>query len=245
MLGDVERHVISDLTLPISLAHSGPNKQVRARPRRRWNSYGWRREGDVIEAYGQRADEYAALFGDSADATAGDREEIAQWAAGVDWLILDVGCGPGQWAAYLAERGRQGRGLDPVAAFVEIARQRYGGAGGVEFDVGGFEDLPAGCCDGILAWYSLIHATPEEVPGLLARCRQALRPGGRLLIGLFDGGEAETPEPIPHAVAPAWAWPTRVMVSELEKVGFAVVKVSSRQEPGARPHAGIQVVRMD
>lgn len=122
-------------------------------------------EERMTEAYGRRADGYAALFGDVAAAAAGDRDEIAQWADGVDGFILDVGCGPGQWAAYLAERGCQVRGLDPVAAFVEIARQRHGGEGGVPFDVGGFEDLPAGCCDGILAWYSLIHATPEEVPG--------------------------------------------------------------------------------
>lgn len=84
---------------------------------------------NVTQAYGQRADEYAALFVDAATAAAADREEIAQWADGVDGLILDVGCGRGQWAAYLAEPGCQVRGLDPVAAFVDIARQRHGGRG--------------------------------------------------------------------------------------------------------------------
>lgn len=83
---------------------------------------------NLAEAYGQRAYEYTALFGDAAPATAGDREEIAQWADGVDGLILDVGCGPGQWAVHLAERGCQVRGLDPVAAFVDIARWRHGGS---------------------------------------------------------------------------------------------------------------------
>lgn len=112
------------------------------------------------------------------------------------------------------------------------------------FDVGGFEDLPAGCCDGILAWYSLIHATPEVVPGLLTRCRKALRPGGRMLVGFF-AGEGSEAGVIPHAVALAWAWPSDVMARELEKAGFDVVKVTQRQEPGSRPHAGSEVVRAD
>lgn len=65
-----------------------------------------------------------------------------------------------------------------------------------------------------------------------------------MLVGFFAGEGSEL-EAIPHAVAPAWAWPSSVMARELEKAGFDVVKVTERQEPGARPHAGIEAVRTE
>ncbi len=43
----------------------------------------------------------------------------------------------------------------------------------------------------ILAWYSLIHFGPAQVPSVLRELARTLAPGGRLLLGLFEGDEVE------------------------------------------------------
>lgn len=40
---------------------------------------------------------------------------------------------------------------------------------------------------GILAWYSLIHTDPDRLDPLLAEFARAVRPGGGLAIGFFEG----------------------------------------------------------
>ncbi|WP_244632240.1 MULTISPECIES: trans-aconitate 2-methyltransferase [unclassified Microbacterium] len=88
-------------------------------------SAGTRTDRRVRDGYTARADEYTALFGDVGQLDARDRERIAGWADGIDGPILDAGCGPGQWTAYLADRGREAEGIDLVPAFVATASARF------------------------------------------------------------------------------------------------------------------------
>ena len=172
-------------------------------------------------AYSERAVEYATLLGHVEDLALQDRDHLEGWAARVDGPILDLGCGPGHWTAHLADRGHEVRGIDPVSAFVEIARARRPD---VDVRLGGVDDLPGvpvpdGGYGGILAWYSLIHLDPAALPGALAAIRGALRPCGRLLLGLFDGGDVPGPEPFEHAVVTAHRWPVPVVVALLRAAG--------------------------
>jgi SAM-dependent methyltransferase len=95
--------------------------------------------------------------------------------------VLDVGCGTGRLARWIAERvGPNGSvaGVDPLAERVEIARS-HGGA--VRFEIGQAEDLrafpdasfDAVCMSSVLHWVS-------DKSRALAEVRRVLRAGGRL-----------------------------------------------------------------
>ena len=193
----------------------------------------------ALDAYGDRAQEYASALG-SLDAMAPqDIRRIETWAGQVDGPILDAGCGPGHWTAHLSALGHEARGVDPVSAFVEIARREHPGT---EYCQGSFADLrqQRGTWGGILAWYSLIHLSPEQIPVVLTLLHGALRPGGHLLLGFFDGPRQET---FDHAVAPAQFWPADRMGEMVQAAGFAVLDLERRQDPGAQPHAALTALR--
>lgn len=91
----------------------------------------------------------------------------------------------------------------------------------------------------MLAWYSLIHASPEELSVLLAATRRVIHDGGHLLIGFFDGPDGEA---FPHAVTTAHYWTVEGMSVLLERAGFSVADSESRVQDGRRPHASISAV---
>lgn len=193
----------------------------------------------TADAYAARAHEYAELLGSIEAMAPQDRQRIESWAGAVDGPILDVGCGPGHWTAHLASLGHEVLGIDPVPEFVEIARRAHPG---IDYRVGSFADLPhqRGPWGGVLAWYSLIHCPPEDVPGVLAMMRDALRPAGQILLGVFDGDRQES---FDHAVAPAQFWPIAEMAKLVEGAGFTILDVETRHDPGARPHAALTAHR--
>lgn len=189
----------------------------------------------VVEAYGARAEEYTERLGSVDAMHEDDRRRIESWAARVQGPILDAGCGPGHWTAYLVGLGYAARGIDPVTGFVRIAQAQHRG---VEYAVGSFQDLGAEprSLGGILAWYSLIHIDPSEVPSALSSLRDALRPGGRLLVGFFDG---ESRDAFDHAITPAWFWPVEMMCEQLRRAGFDIVDTEQRRGSTHRPHAAV------
>ena len=188
---------------------------------------------DVWSAYSARAEEYAQALGHMAVTAEEDRRLIARWARGVQGRIVDLGCGPGHWTAYLHDLGLQVEGLDPVKGFIEIARAQHPH---VTYRQGSSACLPARSCGAVLAWYSLIHIPPQDLPGTLTSLGGSLKPQGSLLIGFFAGDRAEE---FPHAVVPAYYWPPQELASLLERSGFTVLDVERREVPGARDHGSI------
>lgn len=195
--------------------------------------------GDVAGAYTARAREYADRLGRVDALSPVDRRRIEEWAGGVTGAILDAGCGPGHLTAYLADLGHDASGIDPADAFVEIARERHPG---ITYLQGEFADLAATPAryGGILAWYSLIHLPPHEVPPVLELLHDALAPGGSLLLGFFAGGRIEA---FDHAITPAWYWPPREVRAALDEAGFDVIDADGRRDPGVRPHADVSARR--
>lgn len=180
-------------------------------------------------AYDARAAEYIALAGTIEQLDPRDATVIAAWRDGTTGQLLDAGCGPGVWTEFLSRDGREARGIDLSAEFIANARQRHPG---LPFDVGTFRRLPLedGSVGGILAWYSLIHTPPAELPEVLREFARVLAPGGRILIGFFDG---EPREPFAHAVAPAYFWSADALAALLADAGFEVVSTETRgREPG-------------
>lgn len=199
------------------------------------------RQGAVSarEAYAARAREYSDRFGTIEAMSPADRQLIEGWAGAVEGRILDAGCGPGHWTAHLVALGRGAEGMDPVDEFVEIARVAHPQ---VPYRVASFVDLVEAPHQygGILAWYSLIHLPPPELAETLEILHAALAPGGRLLLGFFDGSKVA---PFDHAVTPAHFWPASRMQSLVEAAGFTVDHVEQRTDPGTRPHAALAATR--
>lgn len=191
------------------------------------------------EAYAARAGEYIAVLG-SVEATAGnDRALIARWAAGLTGSAVDVGCGPGHWTEFLRCRGVAVEGVDLVPEFVTSAQARFPDA---SFRVGSLLELDADldALGGILAWYSLIHLAPAELPGAIAALSTRLRPGGSLLLGFFEGPRTEV---FAHAVTPAWFHPLETLRLLAEEAGLDVIHTARRGAPGMRDHGELIAVR--
>ncbi|QIG40981.1 class I SAM-dependent methyltransferase [Microbacterium sp. 4R-513] len=192
---------------------------------------------DVQAAYSNRAAEYVRALGSTAAAHPSDVELITSWAAHVNGPILDAGCGPGHWSAYLTEEGHVVSGIDQVPEFIEHARDAYPG---VPFELGNINRLPfeSGSVGGILAWYSLIHHEPSTVGATLEEFARVVQPGGALLVGFFIGPLVE---PFDHTVVTAYRWAPEALANELEVAGFDVVETHTRtaREPKPRPHGAI------
>lgn len=101
-------------------------------------------------------------------------------------LLLDVGCGSG-WpiGAALLERGFSVRGLDAAPALISYARATL--PDGVWETADMRETLPEGPFDGVLAWHSLFHLSPEAQRKVLPRLARRVAEGGRLM---FTSGPA-------------------------------------------------------
>ncbi|MEU5695358.1 class I SAM-dependent methyltransferase [Actinosynnema sp. NPDC020468] len=195
---------------------------------------------DVVrDAYDRRADEYTDLFCSLEAMDERDRAFVSRWADALSGPVVDAGCGPGQWTDFLRRRGCDVEGVDLVPRFVDIARSRFPDS---SYRVGELHDL--GVADhslaGILAWYSLIHTAPEDVPRVLAEFARCVRPDGGLVLGLFTGDRLE---PFAHAVTTAHFWPLEDMTRLLAHAGFRVETTESRVEPGKRPYLAIAARR--
>src|ERR1700676_4955619 len=83
----------------------------------------------VRAAYDTVAEEYAAVFADDLGRLPVDRSVLDAALERLDRgdLTLDLGCGPGQVALYLADRGSDVIGLDSSSHMVRVAASRTSG----------------------------------------------------------------------------------------------------------------------
>lgn len=99
--------------------------------------------------------------------------------------VLDVGCGAGFLANFLAARGHRVTGIDTSAEALEVAR-RYDRTHRVDYRTGDACALafPDASFDAVCAMDLLEHVTePERV---IAEAGRVLRPGGRLFFHTFN-----------------------------------------------------------
>jgi ubiquinone/menaquinone biosynthesis C-methylase UbiE len=100
---------------------------------------------------------------------------------------LDIGCGTGAFSRLLAQRSERVLGLDLSPRMIEIARERSRATPNVEYVVGDATawPFPAARFD-CIASIATLHHLPAETT--LARMRDALKPGGTLIVlDLFQG----------------------------------------------------------
>lgn len=148
----------------------------------------------LLDSYNLVAEDYAAHLRDELGSKPFDRRML-------DWLVdrvgalgpvCDMGCGPGQVARYLHERGARSCGVDLSPAMIEQARKLH--PADIAFSVGDMLDL-RGVADetfgGVAAFYSIVNLTPASLPHALGELRRVLRGGGTLLVAYHVGDEVK------------------------------------------------------
>jgi SAM-dependent methyltransferase len=143
------------------------------------------------ESYDRIAEEYAEHFRDELAHKPFDRK-VLEWLVekvGDAGPICDMGCGPGQIARYLDDRGARVCGIDLSAEMVKRARLANPGlefSGGDMLDLAGVTD---GSYGGIAAFYSIVHVQRPDLPRAFRELRRVLRANGVLLLTFHVGRE--------------------------------------------------------
>ncbi|MGB3304137.1 class I SAM-dependent methyltransferase [Gordonia sp. (in: high G+C Gram-positive bacteria)] len=146
--------------------------------------------------------------------------EAADSAAAVEGTaaVVDVGCGTGETAAYLACRGLVVRGVEPSAGMLAIARANHPHLNLTPGDAQ-LEDVDLSSVRGIIARHSLIHVPPPEVRTVLADWHARLPAGAVVLLSAQSSDEAGVHE-FDHLVAQAWRWHPDALAESVSGAGF-------------------------
>ncbi|HMG54379.1 MAG TPA: class I SAM-dependent methyltransferase [Kofleriaceae bacterium] len=102
--------------------------------------------------------------------------------------IVDLGCGPGHVAAYLAARGARVEGLDLSPAMIDEARASHPG---IEFRVGDMFALPYAdrSMAGAVAFYAIVHLRSSELVAPMRELHRVLAVGGLAALAFHAGTE--------------------------------------------------------
>jgi SAM-dependent methyltransferase len=143
---------------------------------------------DVESGYDAIADEYARRIYDELRHKPRDRELLDRFAESVRdrGMACDLGCGPGQVARYLHERGIQVCGVDLAEGMLQRARQLNPG---IDFHRGDMRALPfvENAWAGIAAFYAIVNLSPAEVAQATREIWRVLQPSGQLLMAFHLG----------------------------------------------------------
>lgn len=163
--------------------------------------------------------------------------------------VVDIGCGQGLLASLLrcadeagaagrwpqgwaaAPRGASYTGIELMPRDVERAQAAVGSAG--TFVCGDMRQVPLPACDAVVILDVLHYATVAEQDALLARVRDALSPGGRLLLRVGDADarrgfvisqwvDRVVTHVRGHRVPPTYGRPLSAWRETLQRLGFTV-----------------------
>jgi SAM-dependent methyltransferase len=132
---------------------------------------------------------YAEQFADELAGKPLDRALLERFAADVHGAgtVYDLGCGPaGQTTAFLHALGVDVRGMDLSPAGVAEAGRRHPD---IVFETGDMLALPLAddAAAGILAFYSIVHFSPEQLRTAVGEMHRVMRPGAPLLLAFHVG----------------------------------------------------------
>lgn len=157
--------------------------------------------------------------------------------------IIELGCGTGQLAEYVASRGWPVEAIDLAPGNVAAARDR-----GVSAHVASFEDLPFddGRFAGGFAMHSLLHVSEDELSAAMREIRRVMRPSSTLLVVVW-GSDRRHEGVFEHE----WLDPPRYFslytdeqLVSLPWPGFAIDDFSVRHDTGESDmHAQVLTLR--
>ncbi|WP_372669692.1 class I SAM-dependent DNA methyltransferase [Amycolatopsis kentuckyensis] len=193
-------------------------------------------------AYDTVADSYAEAARDALDTSPWDRAVLGTFAelVGTTGQVGDLGCGTGRLTGHLASLGLDVFGVDLSPGMLAVARRAHPE---LRFEVGSLTalELEDGSLAGALAWYSLIHTPPEQLPAVVAELARVLAPGGRLLTAFQVGDERRhISQGYGHEVSfDAYRLPPDFVADLFEAAGLVMEArlVRAPQEPEQVPQA--------
>ncbi len=101
-------------------------------------------------------------------------------------LVADLGCGPGELLAKLAETARRVVGVDASPRMLELAAARLADKPNASLRLGELEHLPLREGEVQAVTLSLVLHHLDDPRAALAEARRVLAPGGLLLVAEFD-----------------------------------------------------------
>ena len=180
---------------------------------------------DITTLYQRIAEPYALAFQEPSDHIDSFIELLPKGAK-----VLDVGCGNGMDAFYLEEKGFAVKAFDLSEEMLEYAKARESK---VDFEKADLKDFEYGTeeYDGIIASYSLIHLFKEDVPRVLSKIYEGLKPGGSFFVGVQSGKPAELYVDEPMAAHTRFflnVFGKEELEKNLEDAGFEFIKSFER-----------------
>lgn len=156
------------------------------------------RDRKVTQEYDALAEAYAIALGDDLDAKPFDRWFLSELADNAPGQGLDIGCGPGQVAGFLAGLDMEVTGLDLSPGMIAQARELHPD---VSFVQGTFTvpPMPRGADPRdpgwglVTAWYAFVHLAQSEIAPLMASLSKVLCRGGYLALATHVGDEVSHP----------------------------------------------------
>ncbi|MBP2321074.1 SAM-dependent methyltransferase [Kibdelosporangium banguiense] len=186
---------------------------------------------DTRVAYDAIASLYAELFSNVLETLPMERALLAAFAELVQTHdagpVADIGCGPGHITAHMNALGPATFGIDLSSAMIALARQAHPN---LQFDEGSMTalNLADGTLGGIIAFYSVIHTPPQQLPAVFTEFERVLAPGGHLMLGFF-AGDNPVPQEFDHKVTLAYRWSPDSLADLLRQAGFAEVARLQRE----------------
>jgi SAM-dependent methyltransferase len=145
---------------------------------------------DVRDSYDSAAEAYAQHLASELARKPLDRHLLNRFAEDVcgRGVVADIGCGPGHVARYLHDQGVNAMGIDLSPAMIACAARLNPG---LDFRVGDMRNLqlPPSSLAGVVAFYSIVHFTTDELGGVMRQVRRVLASGGLALISFHVGAE--------------------------------------------------------
>jgi ubiquinone/menaquinone biosynthesis C-methylase UbiE len=192
----------------------------------------------IRNLYDTVAKEYAETFSGEHEKKPKDQEILHRF-----WIeigdrrpIWDIGCGPGQTSEYLKNLGIEISGLDLSEKILEQARTfhpeihfRNGNILELEFE----NDSIAG----VVAFYTIVHFTEEQVEIAFRQVFRVLQPGGIFLFTYHIGEETIHVEEFlgKEIDIDLMFFTTDFIYSCLERSGFEKIEIIERE-----PYPGVE-----
>jgi SAM-dependent methyltransferase len=184
------------------------------------------------DVYDLACDAYARKFIHELDYKPFDRELLNEFAAivGPQRPVLDLGCGPGHTTAHLTSLGLAAVGIDLSPRMTGAATTTFPQS---RFEVGDFFALrfESSSIAGILAFYSIVHLTADELVRPLAEMFRVLHAGGILLLSFHVGSQVVHVENFleTSAILDFTFFEPLEVEATLRKVGFTSIDVRVRE----------------
>ena len=149
-----------------------------------------------------------------------------------DASILDVGCGPGRVLAFLAGRGYRGlEGFDRDPDAVAKARARVQAPIAVEDDWSRVLSGRPSAFDLVILKDVIYYVPRERVVDALQLVRRALKPGGRVIVEVFNGAACTGQWTANKDAAILWTPTEYTLRLFLERGGFSPVTLRAQIPP--------------